>query len=78
MQDTITRIKAEFEEMPGLRLTTSQARRLCGVDEMICKAVLDALVDSGFLCVKGEGVYSRRTDGPVTRTQHPQRPPTAA
>jgi hypothetical protein len=45
MQRTLQRLRGEFLEMPGLRLTVSQAQRLCGVDPAICKAILDALGD---------------------------------
>ena len=41
----IERIRGEYLEMPGLRLTPQQAQRLCGVDQTVCKAVLDALED---------------------------------
>lgn len=60
---TLTRMRAEYLEMPGLRLTLEQAQRLCGVERTACKQVLDALVDSKFLCVNANGVYARLTDG---------------
>jgi hypothetical protein len=41
MQRTLQRLRGEFLEMPGLRLTVSQAQRLCGVDPAICKAILE-------------------------------------
>jgi hypothetical protein len=63
----LERIRAEFLEMPGLRLTVDQAQRLCGVEPTLCKAVLDALVDAKFLCVKSNGTYARLTDGEVPR-----------
>ena len=63
----LERICAEFREMPGLRLTLEQAQRLCGVEPTLCKAVLDALVDAKFLCVKSNGTYARLTDGEVPR-----------
>ena len=34
------RVRAEFMEMPGLRLTPAQVQRLCGIESMMCKAVL--------------------------------------
>src|SRR5262245_21451416 len=40
----LKRIRAEYLEMPGLRLTLEQAQRLCGVERTLCKAVLDELV----------------------------------
>jgi len=49
--------------MPGLRLTLEQAQRLCGVERMLCKTVLEALVEAKFLCVKPNGMYARAIDG---------------
>jgi hypothetical protein len=63
MQQTLQRLRGEFLEMPGLRLTVQQAERLCGVEATMCKAILDALVDTRFLCVKPDGSYARVTDG---------------
>lgn len=59
----LTRIRAEYLEMPGLRLTLEQARRLCGVERALCQMVLDALVEARFLCVKSDGAYVRVADG---------------
>ena len=59
----IERIRGEYLEMPGLRLTPAQAQRLCGVDQTVCKAVLDALVDAEFLSVNAHGMYTRASDG---------------
>ena len=49
MRRAIQRIRAEFQEMPGLRLTAAQVQRLCGVEADVCKAVLAAFVDAKFL-----------------------------
>ena len=59
----INRIRGEFLEMPGLRLTLAQAQRLCGVERALCQRVLGTLVEAGFLCVKTDGTYTRLTDG---------------
>ena len=56
-------IRGEFEEMPGLRLTRPQARRLWGLDPITCDAVLDQLVDKGFLRRTREGDYVRADAG---------------
>jgi hypothetical protein len=63
----LARIRAEYLEMPDLRLTLEQVQRLCGVERTLCQAVLDALVDAKFLCVKPDGAYTRLTDGAVLR-----------
>ena len=65
MHRTIERIRGEFLEMPGLRLTAAQVARLCGVDRAICQAVLDALVDAKFLRVSTDGTYTRLIDGRI-------------
>jgi hypothetical protein len=69
MQRTFERLRGEFLEMPGLRLTTQQVQRLCGIDLRMCQAALDALVDARFLCVKSDGRYARLTDGVVSHRQ---------
>ena len=62
----IQRVCGEFLEMPGLRLTRQQARRLWGLDEPTCRQVLDFLVDARFLArPERDGAYSRLTDGSV-------------
>jgi hypothetical protein len=63
MKRTIERLRAEFLEMPGLRLTARQVQRLCGVDETLCREVLDTLVDVKFLRLNPDGTYARATDG---------------
>jgi hypothetical protein len=56
----VYRIREEFREMPGLRLTPAQATRLWGLEEDTCTAVIDRLVSAAYL---------RWTDtGEVTRT----------
>ena len=59
----IRRVRGEFLEMPGLRLTFQQAQRLWGLDEDACICLLDTLLDTGFL-VRGEDQqYARAFDG---------------
>jgi len=68
MQDRVLeRLRAEFLEMPGLRLTAEQAHRFCGVERAACASALDALVQEKFLCVKPDGTYARTTDDDVSR-----------
>jgi hypothetical protein len=56
------RIQAEFNEMPGLKLTLPQASRLFNVDAGRCGRALDRLVDSGSLSIAG-GVFMRSGGG---------------
>lgn len=53
------RVLAEFEEMPGLALTPPQAARLFGLDQDLCRVVLDVLVDSAYLRQTGGGAVMR-------------------
>lgn len=53
----LERIRAEYREMPGLTLKVEQAARLCGLDLPLCKAALNALVESKFLSVRRDGTY---------------------
>jgi hypothetical protein len=63
----LKRVRAEYLEMPGLRLTLEQAQRLCGLERALCMMVLDALVDDKFLCMKPDGVYARVSDVEMSR-----------
>jgi len=70
LQDSLSeqllhRIWGEFSEMPGLRLTRPQARRLWGLDEETCAQILDVLVRLKFLCLTSPETYGRLTEGPV-------------
>ena len=62
-QRTLERLRAEFLEMPGLRLTAEQVHRFCGVEANACALALDELVEENFLFRKEDGTYSRTTDG---------------
>jgi len=58
-QQAFDRIRAEYVEMPGMRLTPAQVHRLSGVATAICKLVLDDLVRAKFLHLDPDGSYSR-------------------
>jgi len=60
IQEVVRRIRGEFLEMPGLRLTPEQARRLWRLDETACAAVLGALVDARFLARTRDGAFVRQ------------------
>jgi hypothetical protein len=46
----LRRIRAEFEEMPGMCLTCAQAQRLFGIRADVCQRVLTRLVRDRILC----------------------------
>jgi len=56
---TVRRVREEFLEMPGLRLTPVQARRLWGLDTEACHAVIEALIATAFLKWTSNGAVTR-------------------
>src|SRR5258705_1004487 len=55
----LQRVRSEFDEMPGLRLTPAQAGRLLGLDAPSCQRVISALVQSAFLRWTHDGTVVR-------------------
>ena len=59
LERIVYRIREEFREMPGLRLTPAQATRLWGLEETMCAAVIDRLVETSFLRWTETGAVTR-------------------
>lgn len=59
LEGLVDRARREFDEMPGLRLTAEQARRLWDLDERRCAAVLGRLVAARFLVKTRDGRFVR-------------------
>jgi len=53
------RVQADFMEMPGLSLTYAQAVRLWGCHPVVCRAVLESLVESQFLVRNRRAAFTR-------------------
>jgi hypothetical protein len=71
--EVIRRIQGEFLEMPGLRLTEPQARRLWGLDAASCSDLLLTLVNSKFLFRTRDGAFMRVKHGtPVKAMPRPR------
>jgi hypothetical protein len=51
------RVRSEFLEMPGLRLTPAQAARLWSLDRSTSDRILDGLTSAGFLSRNRHGAY---------------------
>jgi hypothetical protein len=62
LAELTARARAEFLEMPGLRLTLAQTSRLCGAAPEECARALDQLIADGFLCLSGD-LYVRTNAG---------------
>jgi hypothetical protein len=59
LEMVLRRVRSEFAEMPGLRLTPAQATRLWGLEQDACHAVIRALIDSSFLRWTTTGAVTR-------------------
>jgi hypothetical protein len=55
----VQRIREEFQEAPGLRLTSNQAARFWGLDLQTCESVLTELLRAGFLLQGSDGRYQQ-------------------
>jgi hypothetical protein len=55
----LERIRREYREMPGLRLTEGQAQRLCGMDAAALEPAIRRLLAERFLCRTPGGTYAR-------------------
>ena len=76
----LARIRAEFSEMPGLKLTVVQACRLWSVSEGTCRDALDTLARERFLFETPSGAFvalpsATRMLKADERTAHPSRCP---
>jgi hypothetical protein len=64
--DAVERLRGVFLEVPGTRLSVSDASRLSGLERTTCGAVLSALEDAHFLMRTRNGLFTRRTnDSPL-------------
>lgn len=55
--ELLSRVRGEFREMPGLRLSLEQAMRLWSLDRATCVSVLDQLRSTKFLALDSNGRY---------------------
>ena len=76
--EVLRRVQGEFLEMPGLRLTHAQARRLWGLDAASCEALLTALVEANFLFQTRDGAFMRVEHAAPVRTESRPRTNTMA
>jgi len=62
-----TRIQIEYIEMPDLKLTLAQIRRLCDLPQDLCERAVAALLQVGFLWRAPDGRFVRRALGRAGR-----------
>lgn len=56
-EQILERLRAEYREMPDMRLKLEQVQRLCGIEQPLCKLALEALVEAKFLRLGSDGAY---------------------
>ena len=59
LENIVSRVREEFREMPGLRLTLAQATRLWGLERETTHAVIEQLVACAFLRWTPSGSITR-------------------
>jgi hypothetical protein len=61
--EALDRIRLEFLEMPDLKLTLPQMRRLCDLPPDVCESAVDALLTMGFLRLSDSGRFLLASQG---------------
>jgi len=61
----LQKIRNEFVDLPGLRLTAQQAKRVWELDESNCRRLLATLVEKKFLRQNEHGSYLQSPTGAV-------------
>lgn len=59
----LRRVRGEYREMPGMRLTINQAMRLWGMDRQTCSDLFASLVAARFLEMGSDGRYRKVHSG---------------
>jgi hypothetical protein len=57
IDDYLQRVRDAYCDTPSLRVTPSQAQRIFQLAPEVCVAVLEALVDEGFLFRTQDGLF---------------------
>lgn len=59
IREALHRIRMEYVEMPEMKLTLAQMRRLLNLQLEPCEIALATLVDTGFLVRRQDGAFVR-------------------
>ncbi len=55
----LSRVRGEYDEMPGMQLTLPQFCRLFGVNTATCERLTTTLIAAGYLRRSNRGCYMR-------------------
>jgi DNA-binding IclR family transcriptional regulator len=58
VKEALARVRSLFMD-PGAKLTNADAAQMAGLDRQVCQALLQSLVESGFLEQRLRGVFVR-------------------
>jgi DNA-binding GntR family transcriptional regulator len=58
VKEALARVRSLFLD-PGAHLTTADAAQMAGLDRQVCRALLQNLVEAGFLEQRLRGVFVR-------------------
>jgi hypothetical protein len=64
-EQLLQRVRAEFAELPCLRLTRPQAQRLFGLRSDVCDRIMSALVSEGTILRDVDDRYRMPDDAPL-------------
>jgi hypothetical protein len=53
-EEAMRRIRSDYYELPGLKLTAAQGARLWGLEAALCLSILEELTERGLLTRIGE------------------------
>jgi hypothetical protein len=67
LAEAVELIQAEYAEMPGLRMTSRQVRRVWSLSTEVCQEALTSLTRSGFLIENRDSSYVKATRVPLRR-----------
>lgn len=64
VEGLVARLRREYAEMPGLRLTAAQVARLIGCDSPASRDVVEALLTERLISRTSDGDYVRAEPSP--------------
>lgn len=60
-KEALARVQHLFMETRGVKLTTADAALMAGLDQQVCRVLLQNLIETGFLEQRPGGVFVRRS-----------------
>ncbi len=73
LENARTLIRMEYLEMPDMKLTLRQARRLFNLTDEACTSAFESLVATGFLARTSDGSFLRRSQRGLVAPLEPRK-----